>query len=367
MNRRSALISSLCLGLVPRALRGQEGRFEPLPSTAGEEPSARDRSGREAMFQPGHVLRIYDIQRYTALPHSSDTEHPEAALIDWIFRKTSSRAWHGSDRAMLVADQSELLAYHTPEVLDEVTSIWKRFAEALVDVLTLKVRIVATDDPRWRNTIYSRLTPKALSESGAGPQGQQAWLAEPDTVESLLVQLRVNQAYREIFNDKIDIINGQTFLSRNYEMRRYFAGLGRDSTVPLGYEPKVDAIREGADLRISPLVNYDGTAIDLAINLEAAVVRKLHRVRVVVPRQIGPSEIEIDVPEVVHTRINQTISNWPFDKALVVSGGILPGLLPERDGPLNNLFGPGQTELLVILEASARFTMADSPRSGNRE
>ena len=91
----------------------------------------------------------------------------------------------------------------------------------------------------------------------------------------------------------------------------------------------------------------------------ATVVRRKHVTRVIVPRQIGPAEMDIDVPEVAHTRLNQTVAAWPLDKTLILSAGILPGIFMNKGGPLNlGLMAPTQTELLVLLDLQSNLESA---------
>ena len=87
----------------------------------------------------------------------------------------------------------------------------------------------------------------------------------------------------------------------------------------------------------------------------------------IVPRQIGPAEMDIDVPEVAYTRLNQTIPGWPIDKTLIISAGILPGIFMNKGGPLNlGLMAPTQTELLVVLDLQSNLESARR-RIGRRE
>jgi hypothetical protein len=114
-------------------------------------------------------------------------------------------------------------------------------------------------------------------------------------------------------------------------------------------------------LRLSPLLTFDGDTLDAAIDLTANTVKSLHRTRVIAPREIGPSEMTIDVPEVVESRLNQTVKGWPLGQTLLISAGIQPGILQSKAGFMN-LRIPGTvptgTELLVFLDAE----VASRPR-----
>ncbi len=125
----------------------------------------------------------------------------------------------------------------------------------------------------------------------------------------------------------------------------------------MGFQPKADQLEEGVTLRMSPLLTFDGDALDAAIELTANTVKSFHRTRVIAPREVGPNEITIDVPEVTESRLNQTVKGWPLGQTLLISAGIQPGILQSKGGFLNlRIPGtvPSGTELLVFLDAEAR-------------
>jgi hypothetical protein len=71
-------------------------------------------------------------------------------------------------------------------------------------------------------------------------------------------------------------------------------------------------------------------------------------------REIGPADMSIDVPEVVESRLNQTIQNWKMGQTLVITGGVHGGILQSKTGFLNlRIPGtvPTRSELLVFLDA----------------
>jgi hypothetical protein len=135
----------------------------------------------------------------------------------------------------------------------------------------------------------------------------------------------------------------------------------RESAAGIGYQPKAEQIEEGVTLRLSPLLTFEGDTLDAAIDLSSATVKSLHRTRVIAPREIGPTEMTIDVPEVAESRLNQTVKGWPVGQTLLISAGIQPGILQGKGGFLN-LRIPGTvptgTEMLVFLDAEA----SDRPR-----
>ena len=83
-------------------------------------------------------------------------------------------------------------------------------------------------------------------------------------------------------------------------------------------------------MKLSPLLNFEGDATDAMIDLTVNTVRSFHRTRVITPREIGPPEMAIDVPEATQTRLDQTVKNWRLGQTLVISAGIHPGVLDKK-------------------------------------
>ncbi|HEX8204060.1 MAG TPA: hypothetical protein VF590_26525 [Isosphaeraceae bacterium] len=380
MNRRTALFSTVLLGgLLPRRLLAQGPRSLDREDGRGRRrsPGGSPRLARRSddeleapepippepleqeepepagfPHQAGQAWRTFDISRYTGLPHSQATNDPQTALVDWIFRRTGSSPWHGEKIAVLGATRGQLRAYHTPKILDQVAEMVERFTDAEADILSVRVRFVAAADPRWRYAVYSRLNPM-----GSGPHGQQIWSVKVEDAAFVMAQMGIVQGFKPLYDQRVEMVNGQTLRIEQSVRQNYVAGLQRASAVGLGYQPGTQPLVEGIELRLSPLLTYEGDALDAAIDLKATTIRKLHATKVIAPREIGPSEMALDVPEVSETRLNQTVLNWPLDQTLVISAGIHPGILQSKAGFLNlRIPGtvPTTTELLVFLDVSTR-------------
>src|SRR5262249_14641564 len=137
------------------------------------------------------------------------------------------------------------------------------------------------------------------------------------------------------------------------DTRTYAGGLQRDNSAGFAFQPRPEKLEEGIVLRISPLLAFEGASVDAKIDLTVNTVRSFHRTKVIAPRDMGPAETSIDVPEATQTRLEQTIKNWPLGQTLVISAGIHPGILDKKNGFLN-LPIPGTyptgTEVLVFLD-----------------
>jgi hypothetical protein len=166
-----------------------------------------------------------------------------------------------------------------------------------------------------------------------------------------------------------EMINGQTLTVRHTDERTFAGGLHRDAAAGLTFQPRPEKIDEGIILKLSPLMTFAGNAVDAKLDLTVNMVRSFHRTKVIAPREIGPNETAIDVPESTQTRLEQTVKNWPLGQTLVISAGIHPGILEKKTG-LFNLPIPGTyptgTEVLVFLDIELASRTRTAPDPGPR-
>ena len=159
-----------------------------------------------------------NIARYTKVAGSQP--NPQKAIIDWIFKRTGMSDWHGDKVAVLSAGRTELRAYNSPEIFKQVDEIVERFTNATEDVLSIHVQFIAAVDTRWRYSALSRLT-----FVGSGPQGQQIWTTKMTEAALMLSQMQVQQGFRKLADQRVEMINGQTLSIRTFEPRGYAGGL----------------------------------------------------------------------------------------------------------------------------------------------
>lgn len=387
MNRRSALLTTLLLGgLLPRRLWAQEKAAasrdrrgaastdrtktarraqadEPEPLEGASDPLEDPAPPGDFPNEQGQQWRTFDISRYTSLDHTQN--NPQTAIIEWIFRRTESAPWHADKVAVLCATRSQVRAYHTAKILRQVGEMVERFTDSTADILSVRVQFVAAQDTRWRYAINSK-----LSLLGTGPQGQQIWTLKAADAAAVMNQMRVYQGFKPIADRKFEMINGQTIFMQSTVSRNYTAGLQRESGSAVGFQPAVKPLEEGVVLRLSPLLSYEGDTLDAALELKANTIRSLHKTAVIAPREIGPSEMSIDVPEASETRLNQTITGWPLGHTLLISAGIHPGILQSKTGFLNlRIPGtvPTSTELLAFIDVETSSGPAAAKPSRGRQ
>jgi hypothetical protein len=360
-NRRTASTKDKDRGPSLEPAKSRRTRFNDLDEKEPENEAALDQEPLPNFSaEPGQTWRRFDISRYTGLAQNQST--PQNAIVEWIFRRTGTAPWHGDKIAVLSASRGQIRAFHDAATLKMVEEVVERFTNAVNDILSLRVRVVAAVDPRWRYAVYSRLTPV-----GGGPQGQQIWTLKLDDAAFVLAQMQLHQGFKLLVNQKYEMINGQTLKVETTLARTFNGGMQRESAVGLGFQPQAEQLDEGFTLRLSPLLTFDGDTVDAAIELTANTVRSIHRTRVLAPRELGPSEINLDIPEVSETKLNQTVKDWPLGQTLLISAGIHPGILQDKNGFLSlRIPGtvPTETELLVFLEAET-VTRGRAARAGD--
>jgi hypothetical protein len=367
MSRRTAVMLTMLLGvLLPRDLWAQEARSrrpsgsqssqaKTLRPTADKDPADaddRDEPGASVddppaglLHESGFQMRTYDIARYTKIDPGQ--KNPQKAIIDWIFRRTGTADWHGEKIAVLCASKTQVKAYNSPEILKQVGEVIERFTNATDDILAIHVRFFVSSDTRWRHSVFSQLTPV-----GNGPQGQQIWTLRMSDAALVISQMQIQQGFRKLYDDRVEMLNGQVLSIRVMEPRTFAGGMQRESAAGQGFTPRADKLDESIILKLSPLLTFEGDAVDASLDLTVNTVRMFHRTKVIAPREQGPPEMSIDVPEVSMTHLDQTVKNWPLGQTLLITGGIHPGILDKKGGWLGTPFGaPTSTEVLVFLDA----------------
>ncbi len=383
MNRRKALALSLLTGgLLPLAALAQKpDDLDPPTDTAprrkkaavanakakrptDDESSAEDVTDdtvtpADVKPEPGYTSQSWNIARYTEIAATATNPNPETKIIEWIFRRTGSTDWHGPKSAILSASRTQIRAYHSPKMLKKVDEMVRRFNKSTADRLSFRVRFVRAADTRWRYQVHTRM--KFLA---SGPQGQHVWsLSQADAA----VVIRDMQNYRGfgmLLDKTYKTVNGQTLVVESYKPVEYIRGLQRDGAAGFGFQPEAEQLKEGVTLRMSPLLTYEGDALQLALELRTNVVRRLIKTSILARREAGANDLQLDVPEVSETRIDLPIDDWPLGQTLLISGGITPGIGEAKNGVLG-LPGtkPTDRELLVFIEAE---TIGEAPRSARR-
>lgn len=357
MNRRAWIGTSL----LATAATWLTGRLTPVsgsnapaqpPRTEQDEfgltPPDRSTTPRVENALPpesGFEYREFDISRYTTkIRHESAS--PQQAIVDWIVRRTGASRWFGERSTSLAVDRQLVRLYHDPRIIRQAADIIDRFNNALTDLLSIRLRLVAATDTQWRFAVFNRLKPLTV-----GPTGQQVWTLPIEEGIQILTQFQIDRGFRLLDDQKFEVVNGQPVTVKRVVNRNYVSGLQEAGPANFGVQAAVKAIEEGVTLKLDPLLQFDGDEVELAMDLRAVTVRSMIRTRVIAPRQVGTPEITLDVPETIESRMELNIPALPTDQMLFISAGILPGILQDRRGLANALgLGNTNTELLVFLE-----------------
>lgn len=381
MNRRRALFGSLwasCLAMASQKSKAQQppantdGGLErvtkrevalaqerrparPATQAGASEENAGDAAGFD---EAGHQWMSYDISKYMQLPHDQSIP-PQNAIIDWIIRRYGTGIWHGTKVAALMANNKQVKAYHDSKVLKQVGEIVERFTDSTADILKVRIRFVAAADPRWRYMVLSR-----MNLLGGGPQGQQIWTMSLTDATMAITQMQVYQGFELLADQQVEMINGQTLSMITSEKKPYNPGLQRQATANnQSTEASFNQLNEGVFLKFSPLLTYEGNAVDGSIELTCNSVKSMIKTRVLAGREQGANEVTVDVPEVVSSKLVQT-ARWTIGQTLVISGGIHPGMLLKNKNGFLNLRIPGtvptQTETLVLIDVETPNSPARS-------
>ena len=142
---------------------------------------------------------------------------------------------------MLSASRTELRAYNSPEVLKQVNEVVERFTNAVEDVLSIHVQFIAAVDTRWRYSVFNRLT-----FVGSGPQGQQIWTMRVEDAALVLSQMQVQQGFRKLADQRVEMINGQTLTIKTSEPRAFASGLQRDGGAGPDFRPRPTRSRKAS-------------------------------------------------------------------------------------------------------------------------
>jgi hypothetical protein len=373
MNRRRALFGSLwasCVAIASKTANAQSPQarsdvddLEPVrnrkvsltqqearPPRQAPKADESEEEGTETtgFDEPGHRWMSYDISKYMQLPHDQ-TIPPQNAIIDWILRRQGTGIWHGAKVAALVANKTHVKAYHSDKWLTEVGEIVERFTDSTADILKVRIRFIAAADPRWRYMVLSR-----MNLLGGGPQGQQIWTMSLTDATMAITQMQVYQGFELLADQQVEMINGQTLSMTTSEKKPYNPGLQRQATANnQSTEASFNQLSEGVFLKFSPLLTYNGDAVDGSIELSCNTVKTMIKTRVLAGREQGANEVTVDVPEVVSSRLVQTV-RWSIGQTLVISGGIHPGMLVKNKNGFLNLRIPGtvptQTETLILVD-----------------
>lgn len=311
--------------------------------------------------EAGQTWQTYNIRPYTV--RVTSTNRPEQSVIDWILRETGYETWHSETCALLYADQSNVTAYHTPEVQAVVEEIIERFVSTETETHAFGLRVITIDSPNWRAKYQTLLHPVPTQT-----QGIQAWILHREDAALLLSELSKRNDFREHSSPHLLVSNGQSTTVSAIRPRPYVKDLiKRPERIP-SFEPDHAQFDEGFSLEFSPLLTLDGRYVDAVIKCNIDQLEKLVRVSVPAGNAVNPrQQAEVHVPQIAHFGLHERF-RWPSDQVLLVGLGVVATPVPGKPNGLPGLSGPPRADLLVFADNRGKTGQTpDASRSGMRD
>lgn len=344
---------------------GDHDPLEPLSPPAHRTSAVMSDSLDALPNEAGQILRTYNIRPYTM--RVTSTNRPEQAIVDWILRETGYEAWHSEPVALLCADASRLIVYHTPEVQSVVAEVVDRFVNTEAESQAFSLRVVTIGHPDWRAKAHAILHPVPVQT-----QGIQAWLVHKEDVALMLDDLRKRSDFREHSSPHLLVNNGQSTTVSAIRPRIFVRDIFVHPEIWPGYEPEQTQFDEGFSLELSPLLSLDGRTVDSVIKCNIDQLERLVPVKLPVPTAVTPrQQVAIDVPQITHCRLHERF-RWPADQVLLVGMGVVATPVPDRQpGLLSSLpllNSPPRADLLVFVESKGQLAAtAQTVRTSARD
>lgn len=360
-----ATISKKSVGKPPRTAAGPAGpargeRLAQAPRRMESDFAAPTGLPNDA----GQVWKTYNIRPYTL--RVTSTNRPEQAVIDWILRETGYETWHSEVFAALSANQSTLIAYHTPQVQAAVADIVDRFVNTEAETNAFGLRVVTVGSPNWRAR-YQAILHAVPTQT----QGIQAWLLHKEDYALLISELHKRSDFREHNSPHLLVNNGQSTTVSAIRPRPYTRDLIMRPDLYPSYQPNQTQFDEGFSLELSPLLSMDGRLVDAVINCNIDQLERLVRVNIpiAVPGN-SRQQAEIQVPQISHFGMHERF-RWPADQVLLIDLGVVATPVPgKQSGLLESLpfAGPPRADLLVFIDSRGKIGQtSDTAHSGMRD
>ena len=317
----------------------------PVPSLeaagAGATPSPlqpRRTGGAPALpTDAGQYWEEYDLRPYTRALNQVD--RPQQAIIDWILRETGTDPWFTDPFGFINADREKLRVYHNASMHQTVREIYERFVNGTTAPQLYGVRLMAVGSPNWRTRAHSLV--RAVQ---AQSPGVQAYLVSKENSAILMALLRGRSDFRELSSVDMVVHNGQAQVLEQIRGRNFIENYTPAQGVWPPYMPVTGEIKEGYQLRLSPLLSIDQQTVDLVVRCNIDQVERLANVNLDLPLHTGQIfPAQINVPQVASWRLHERF-RWPANEVLLLSCGVVAA---PMGSPNETLLGQG-TSLLGL-------------------
>ena len=293
--------------------------------------------------EQGQIWKEYNISAYTR--GVTNTSRPEQAILDAILRQTGHNVWCGSTPGMLNVTPHAVRVYHTPEIQEQVESIVNQYLLSGNRTITWQFRVMTVNNPAWRAQAFSFMRAAETQSPGSS-----AWILNLSDVPNLVRILQEKYGLQQVNSPVVTVHNGQPATVNLTHPRQYVRGIYPDPAGG-GFRSANGLVESGCKLEFTPLVTGDDRIVDALVQIHIDNLERVYDVNLPMSsvRRGAPNSVKIQTPRIDQFRFQERFI-WAADRALLISVGITPSPIPERNNvPGLSALGGDRVETLILI------------------
>lgn len=293
--------------------------------------------------EQGQIWKEYNISAYTQ--GVTNTSRPEQAILDAILRQTGHNVWCGATPGMLSVNQNVVRVYHTPEIQEQVEAIVNQYLLSGNRTITWQFRVMTVNSPAWRVHAASFLRAAETQSPGSS-----AWILNLSDVPNLIRIFQERYGLQQVNSPVVTVHNGQPITVNLTHPRQYVRGVYPDPNGG-GFRTATGLVETGCKLEFTPLVTGDDRIVDALVQVHIDNLERVYDVNFPAPsgRRGSPGAFKIQTPRIDQFRFQERFI-WAAERALLISVGITPSPIPERNNvPGISTLGGDRVETLILI------------------
>lgn len=291
--------------------------------------------------EQGQIWKEYNISAYTQ--GVTNTSRPEQAILDAILRQTGHNVWCGATPGMLNVTPHHVRVYHTPEIQEQVASIVNQYLLSGNRTITWQFRVMTVSSPAWRAQ-----TASFMRAAETQSPGSSAWILNLSDVPNLVRILQERYNLQQVNSPVVTVHNGQPATVNLTHPRQYVRGVYPDPAGG-GFRTANGLVESGCKLEFTPLVTGDDRIVDALVQVHIDNLERVYDVNFPTPTGRRPGAFKIQTPRIDQFRFQERFM-WAADRALLISVGITPSPIPERNNvPGISPLGGDRVETLILI------------------
>ena len=289
----------------------------------------------------GQIWKEYNISAYTS--GVTNTSRPEQAILDAILRQTGHNVWCGATPGMLSVNPRVVRVYHTPEIQEQVESIVNQYLLSGNRTITWQFRVMTVNSPAWRAQ-----TASFMRAAETQSPGSSAWILNASDVPNLIRIFQERYGLQQVNSPVATVHNGQPVTVNLTHPRQYVRGVYPDPNGG-GFRTATGLVESGCKLEFTPLVTGDDRIVDALVQVHIDNLERVYDVNFPSPTGRRPGSFKIQTPRIDQFRFQERFM-WAADRALLISVGITPSPIPERNNvPGISALGGDRVETLILI------------------